>query len=179
MEVDALLDTGSLAGDFIAEDVVVRYNLKPDLSDTSYTVYSGLGNRCLKSNTILPLRVKIFDESSNKYNTFDIGAHILKSASVDLIIGRDTTKKYNLFDKVPSQLGGKLLTSKLSLPSKCITGLCDCPSDVPLTPVVEPRTGPVITNLLASLTVEAQNILGGSAPDDDEIDHDKTDMFGP
>ena len=27
MEVDALLDTGSLAGDFIAEDVVVRYNL--------------------------------------------------------------------------------------------------------------------------------------------------------
>ena len=29
MEVDALLDTGSLAGDFIAENVVVRYNLKP------------------------------------------------------------------------------------------------------------------------------------------------------
>ena len=28
LEVDALLGTGSLAGDFIAEDVVVRYNLK-------------------------------------------------------------------------------------------------------------------------------------------------------
>ena len=38
MEVDALLDTGSLAGDFKAEDVIVRYNLKPLLSDTSYTV---------------------------------------------------------------------------------------------------------------------------------------------
>ena len=35
MEVDALLDTGSLVGDFIAEDVLVRYNLKPVLSDTS------------------------------------------------------------------------------------------------------------------------------------------------
>ena len=37
-DIDALLDTGSLAGDFIAEDIVVRYNLKPVLSDTSYTV---------------------------------------------------------------------------------------------------------------------------------------------
>ena len=38
---------------------------------------------------------------------------------------------------------------------------------------------PVIRCLLASLTVEAQHILGGSAPDDDEIDHDKTDTFKP
>ena len=57
MEVDALLDTDSLAGDFIADDVVVTYNLKPVLSDTSYTVCSGLSNRCLISNTILQLRV--------------------------------------------------------------------------------------------------------------------------
>ena len=72
MEVDALLVTGSLAGDFIAEDVVVRYNLKPVLSDTSYTVWSGLDNRCMKPNTVLLLRVKFFDESSNRYDTFDI-----------------------------------------------------------------------------------------------------------
>ena len=78
MEVDALLDTGSLAGGFIAEDVVVRYNLKLVLSDTSYTVCSGLDNRCLKSNTILLLRVTFFDESSNRYETFDSRAHILK-----------------------------------------------------------------------------------------------------
>ena len=78
MEVDALLDTGSYAGDFIPEDVVVRYNLKPVLSDTSYTVCSGLDNRCLKSNTILLLRVTFFDESSNRYDTFDIKAYSLK-----------------------------------------------------------------------------------------------------
>ena len=45
--------------------------------------------------------------------------------------------------------------------------------------MAKPRTGLVIRSLLASLTVEAQNILGGSAPDDDEIDHDKTDTFKP
>ena len=36
--------------------------------------------------------------------------------------------------------------------------------------MAKPRK-PVIRSLLASLTVEAQHILGGSAPDDDEIDH--------
>ena len=43
--------------------------------------------------------------------------------------------------------------------------------EVPLTLVAIHRTGPVIRSLLASLTVEVQHILGGSAPDDDEIDH--------
>ena len=45
--------------------------------------------------------------------------------------------------------------------------------------MAKPRTGPLIRSLLASLTVEAQHILGGSAPDDDEIDHDKTGTFEP
>ena len=129
--MDALLDTGSLAGDFIAEDIVVRYNLKPVLSDTSYTVCSGLDDCCLKSNTKLLLRVTFFDESSNRYDNFDIKAHILKATPVDLIIGRDSIKKFNLFSKVPSQLGVQLPTPKPSQPSKCSTGLCDCPSKLP------------------------------------------------
>ena len=109
----------------------------------------------MKSNTILLLRVTFFDESSNRYDTFDIKAHILKATPVDLIIGRDSIKKFNLFSKVPSQLGLKLPTRKPSQPCKCRTGPCDCPSEVPLTLVAKPRTGPVIRSLLASLTVEA------------------------
>ena len=149
MKVDALLHTGSLAG-------VARYNLKPVLSETSYTVYSGLDNRCMGSNTMLLLRVTFFDENSNRYNTFVIKAHILKATPVDLIIERNSIKKFNLFFKVPSQLGVKLPIPKPSQPAKCTTGPCDCPSEVPLTPVAKPRTGPGIRSLLASLTVEAQ-----------------------
>ena len=148
MEVDALLDTDSLAGDFIAEDVVVRYNLKSVLSDTSCTVCSGLDNRCLKSNTILLLRVRFHDESSNRYDTFDIKAHILKATPVDLIMESDSIKKFNLFRKVPSQLGVKLPTPKPSQPSKRTTGPRDCSSEVPLTPMAKPQTGPVIRSLL-------------------------------
>ena len=105
-------------------------------------------------------------------------AHILKATPVDLIIGRNSIKKFTLFSKVPSQLGVKLPISTPIQPSKCRTGPCDCPSEVPLTLVAKPRK-PVIRSLLASLTVEAQHILGGSAPDDDEIDHDKTGTFKP
>ena len=128
----------------------------------------------MKSNTILLLRVTFFDESSNRYDTFDIKAHVLKATPVDLIIGRDSMKKFNLFQKFLV----KLPIPKPSQTSKCRTGPCDCPLEVPLTLVEKPRK-PVIRSLLASLTVEAQHILGGSAPDDDEIDHDKMDMFKP
>ena len=53
----------------------------------------------MKSNTILLLRVTFFDESSNRYDTFDIKAHILKATPVDLIIGRDSIKSSIFFQK--------------------------------------------------------------------------------
>ena len=36
----------------------------------------------------------------------DISAIILKETPIDIIIGRDTIKKYQFFDKIPSQLRG-------------------------------------------------------------------------
>ena len=70
---------------------------------------------------ILLLRVTLFDESSNRYDNFDIKAHILKANPVDLIIGRDSIKKFNLFSKVPSQLGVKLPISTPIQHAKCRT----------------------------------------------------------
>ena len=42
--VNALLDTGSLAGDYVSRRVVDKINLQPVISETSYTVCSGLDN---------------------------------------------------------------------------------------------------------------------------------------
>ena len=93
------------------------------MSDTSYTVCSGLHNHCLKSNTIRLLRDTFFDEISMKL--FYIKALILKSTPVDLIISRNTIKKFNLFDRVPSQLKGKLLILTLDPTPKGHNGLYD------------------------------------------------------
>ena len=52
VEGEALLDTGSLAGDFVSERLVVEYSLVPIVTANHCTVCSGLNNECVKTNTI-------------------------------------------------------------------------------------------------------------------------------
>ena len=157
IEVEALLGTGSLAGDFISEDIVIRYNLHPVMSDTSHTVCSAFNN-CLQSNAILLLRVAFFYESSKKYDTYDIKALIFESTPVNRIVGRNTIEVYNFFEKIPSQLGGKLLIPEVDPILKCNKIQCDCLSEPPLTPISKTLTGSEPSSLLASLSVESQNL---------------------
>ena len=47
INVDALLDTGCLAGDFVARRIVDRFNIKPVINSTAkLSVCSGLDNTC-------------------------------------------------------------------------------------------------------------------------------------
>ena len=126
MEGEALLDTGSLAGDFVSERLVGEYSLIPIVTANHRTVCSGLNNECVKINTIRLLRVTFFNEIVNKNTSFDIEATILKNTPIDLIIGRYTIKKHKLFDQIPSQLGGKYLIPERITTSKCTKRKCDC-----------------------------------------------------
>ena len=93
MEGKALLDTGSLAGDFVSERLVEEYSLVPIVTAYHRTVCTGLNNECVKINTILLLRVTFFNEIVNKNTSFDIEATILNNTPIDLIIGRNTIIK--------------------------------------------------------------------------------------
>ena len=53
------------------------------------------------------MTVKFHNEFLNNNDTFDISVVILTETPIDIIIGRDTIKKYKLFDKIPSQLNGE------------------------------------------------------------------------
>ena len=176
MEGEALLDTGSLAGDFVPERLVEEYSLVPIVTANHRTVCSGYNKECVKINTILLLHVPFFNEIVNKNTSFDIEATILKSTP-NLIIGRNTIKKHKLFDQTPSQLSGEDLIPERVTTSECSKRKCDCKaptiSQVAVPAVFNPRS------LLSSLIPEAQSILGGSLPDNDEIDHDKNDTFKP
>lgn len=85
----------------------------------------------IKSNT--SVACYIFDESTNKYDPFDVKALFLKSTYVDLVTDRNTIKKDNPYDKAPSQLGRKVPTPTLDL--KCNNELSDCLSKFSLTPI--------------------------------------------
>ena len=107
--VEALPDTGSLAGDFISEKTGKKFNFTPTQTNSKLKVCSGLDNTCYNVDTKIDLRVTFHNELLNNNDTFDISAIILKETPIDIIIGRDTIRKYKLFNKIPSQLKGNNL----------------------------------------------------------------------
>ena len=127
--------------------------------------------------------VTFYTELLNNHDTYDISANILKETLIDIIIGRDTIKKYKLFDKIPSQLKGNDLNQE-DVKVGNGTKRCECqpkggskqPSLIAPTEIL---TVSPPHRILSSLIPISQNIFGGSLPDDDEIDHDKTDTFKP
>ena len=70
--VEALLDTGSLAGDFISEKTVNKFNFTPTQTNSQLIVCSGLDNTCHNLNSKVNLGVTFHNELLNNNDTFDI-----------------------------------------------------------------------------------------------------------
>ena len=68
--MDGLLDTGCLAGDFVARRIVERYNIQPILQSTSKPVCSGLDNTCHDMSKSVITSVNFFNERVNNMNNF-------------------------------------------------------------------------------------------------------------
>ena len=115
INVDALLDTGCLAGDFVARRIVDRFNIKPVINSAAkISVWSGLDNTCYDISKSVIVSVNYLNERLDNINTFEIKAIILDTSPLDLIIGRATIKKLSLVHQVPSQFLsiGKVLTTE-------------------------------------------------------------------
>ena len=189
INVDALLDTGCLAGDFAARRIVDRFNIRPIIHSTSkLSVCSGLDNTCYDISDSVIVSVNYFNERVNKINTFTIKAIILDSSPVDIIIGRATIKKLSLVLEVPSQfhnMGTVLITGGNT--SEHATKCSGCqPKEESQTSgsvskgslVVSQLENPTVTQtsrILASLVLESEQLSRAPLYDDDDIAHDKTD----
>jgi hypothetical protein len=87
------------------------------LTHGSRLVCSGLDNSCYDASSYIALQVSYFSEILNKYASIELKATILNSSPIDLVIGRDSIRKYNLFTEIPSQLVARPTMSKVtSLP---------------------------------------------------------------
>ena len=102
----ALLDTGSLAGDFINAKVLQELGGAHHLrsSDTPILVCSGLDNTCISSNVILDVDVTFIIQKMP--HTIQLCVRISDNSPVDLIIGRDTIRKNNLVHAFPDLFFG-------------------------------------------------------------------------
>ena len=155
----------------------------PTHTDSILTVCSGLDNTCRTLNTKVDLGVIFHNELLNNNDTIDLSPVILKETPVDMIIGRDTIKKYKLFEKIPSQLSSDCINhDDLEVVEGTNRCACQLMRDSTKPSLIAQTETLIVTSphrLLSSLIPMSQNILGGSLPDDDEIDHDKTDTFKP
>jgi hypothetical protein len=93
----ALIDSGSLGGDFISGDMLQRLQGEKFVyrTVTPSVVCSGLDNSCYDSNEILDVGVEFFGDDNIKKIIF-LKCRIFPFSKVDLILGRPTIKKHRL-----------------------------------------------------------------------------------
>ena len=112
-----LIDTGSLAGNFVLRKVVNDFNLHKDIITTSCasTVCSGLYNSCYDLHSTIILKLSYFCSVLNKYASFEIQAFIFDNSAIDLIIGLQSIRHLNLFNIFPEYVGLKRQPSLSSI----------------------------------------------------------------
>ena len=155
-----------------------KFNFTPIQTNSKLKVCSGLDNTYYNVDTKIDLCVTFYNELLNNYDTLDISAIILKETPIDIIMSRDTSRKYQLFDKIPIQLRGKKMLQSERVQNNVNVSQKVVPNNRLIAPTEILSVSPP-HRILSSLISMSQNILGGSLPDDDEIDHDKTDTFKP
>jgi hypothetical protein len=109
ISASALLDTGSLAGNFLSDRIVTLLNASSYIyhSKTDISVCSGLDSTCYKSNELLDLVISYDDEINNKKHSIFITSFISRNSPIDLIIGRATIKKHGFYSTNPSHFCGR------------------------------------------------------------------------
>ena len=102
IKAKALLDTGSLPGNFITVDLLKRIKGSDCLykTDQPIRVCSGLDNHCIDSSDVVDVLVSF--KVKNKYFSIPLTCRISLSGPVDLIIGRDSIKKHKLVSLLPN-----------------------------------------------------------------------------
>ena len=134
-----------------------------------------------------------FNELLKKVAYFKITAIILESSPIDLLIGRKTIKKFDLFNQVPSQLKifDEIPITAVLKPLESVKISHDFQPRVALLPTQSITKGfrhlsqvksPTVSQtrgIVPSLVLEVEHLLGVPTPDDDEIVHEKGDTLLP
>ena len=97
----ALLDTGSMAGNFVSKSLLVSIDA---LASTALNVCSGLDGTCYWCNTLVDLGLTFLDDSNIKHTIY-ITFSVNPFSQLDLIIGRKSLNQHNLFVLTPTCMG--------------------------------------------------------------------------
>ena len=157
-----LLDTGSLAGDFISGDLLARLDGKDYVyqTPTPLLVRSGLDSSVYSSSDMIDIAIH-FLTSKGLPKTIRLSVRISPSSSIDLIIGLKSFKRHNFFrffydrftnedillpsSDIPSESLPTLVSTVLTLPVlPLLTGALPRPL-ISLVPRFVPATIPAVS----------------------------------
>ena len=198
-KMEILMDTGSLAGNFVLRQVVVDLCLTSDVitSLIPVTVCSGLDNHCIDIYDSITLKLSYYCSILNNYASFQIQAFILENSHLKVIIGVHTIRALNLFHLLPKQMVMKSIPILSAMTCSCCVSTsqqvcmpCGCQPDGDFatpegsqTANQSSQTVPPTTTqtqiILASIVFDSEQLLGHISPDDDEIDDHLNDSFSP
>ena len=101
-----LLDSGSLAGDFISRDMLLRLQGERHVYKTAQPlkVCSGMDGTCVMHHEILDIGM-VFKLHTGMNKLIRLSVRINTSSSCDLIIGRASLRKHNLYRFIPGVFG--------------------------------------------------------------------------
>ena len=104
VETKALLDTGSLPGNFLSMDLLHKIDGSDSLykTDQPMRVCSGLDNHCIDSLDVVDVLVSF--KVKNKKMTIPLTCRISTSGNIDLIIGRTSIKQHKLVSLLPKYI---------------------------------------------------------------------------
>jgi transposase InsO family protein len=122
IRVQCLLDSGSLAGDFISQEILENFSLNSfiQLDNSNKKICSGLDNSCSLSLGSLTASVMFINELNNKSEILILILKVLKNSPIDLIIGRESIKRFDLVSKNSSHFFSKpLLLSSITEDLTC------------------------------------------------------------
>jgi hypothetical protein len=121
IRMQCLLDSDSLAGDFISQEILENFSLNSFIKlDNSKKICSGLNNSCSSSLGSLTTSVMFINALNNKSEILILIFKVLKNSPIDLIIGRESIKRFDLVSKNSSHFFSKpLLLSSITEDLTC------------------------------------------------------------
>ena len=132
VEGNALLDTGSLPGNSISRNCLVRMNALPYIytSPVPMTVCSGLDRTCYLGVNVVDIG-NFFQSHDDIMHTVYFTINVNPDQEIDLIVGRTTLALNNFIILTPSALGFKTPSAPQPLPLAAKKPVSDKPDKPP------------------------------------------------
>jgi len=106
IELNALIDTGALHGDYISNKIIKQHDI-PIINDSVVWICTGVDNACVPSIGRTAIKLSFFNEQSSVTEYIALYPTVI-DGPIDLIIGKQSIFQHDLLPKLHEQIWGEM-----------------------------------------------------------------------